>query len=76
MAALERAVAIWVPAHIQPMNLGQTRFVLARALWEHGDQARAHAVAKQARADLAADTPVPESKKSLAELDAWLAARR
>jgi tetratricopeptide (TPR) repeat protein len=74
IATLERALALWTSdAHINPMNRGQTRFNLAKALWQHGEQTRARAEGARARGEIASDTPVPETKKDVAEIDTWLA---
>jgi tetratricopeptide (TPR) repeat protein/predicted Ser/Thr protein kinase len=59
---------------IEPALLAGTRFLLARALWESGqDRARARALATRARATYAADSARGTHPGRLAEVDAWLA---
>jgi tetratricopeptide (TPR) repeat protein len=72
IAPLERALALRVATHETRSPLGDTRFALARALWDSGgDQTRARALAAAARDDFAALPPNPASR---ARAEAWLAA--
>jgi tetratricopeptide (TPR) repeat protein len=71
LAPLERAMA-FVEAN-PPAKAPETRFALARALWETGgDRARAKKLAAQARDGFASRANV-EHKNRLAAVDAWLA---
>ena len=71
VASLEEALAIRLTKHAPPSQLGETRFALARALWSHpADRRRALALADSARGDYGDD------KKSVADVDAWLAQAR
>jgi tetratricopeptide (TPR) repeat protein len=72
VAPLERAVTIRDRSEIYPMPRGETRFALARALWESGgDRARARALAVSARAEY---ERADGAKKQIATIDAWLRA--
>jgi tetratricopeptide (TPR) repeat protein/predicted Ser/Thr protein kinase len=69
---LERALVIRDRIETFPLPRGETRFALARALWDSGgDRARARALAKSARAEYESAT---SAAKTVAEIDAWLAA--
>ena len=72
---LEAALATRVKSASDREHLAETRFALARALWvKPSARARAGALARQARDDLAhAETKTIRGLP--AELDAWLAAR-
>jgi eukaryotic-like serine/threonine-protein kinase len=66
---LERAFKIREAQETDPSRRAETRFALARALWESGrDRARAHTLALEARASYAK----AEIKVKLAEVDSWL----
>jgi len=66
---LERALALRVAAGRDPVDVAETRFALARALWDGGgDRARAHALATEARAAYAGGRGATDR----AEIDAWL----
>ena len=69
---LERALRVRTANEPDPSFVAETRFVLARALWDaNADRARARELATTARAAYlkAADS------KDAAEIDAWLATR-
>jgi tetratricopeptide (TPR) repeat protein len=71
LAPLERALALRVAGEHARARLGDTRFALARALWEDGaDRARARMLALQAHDDYAAPPPLPAERD---EVDRWLA---
>ncbi|MCA9686136.1 MAG: tetratricopeptide repeat protein, partial [Myxococcales bacterium] len=71
---LERALVIRTGTAVEPTDLAETRFALARALAAgEGDPARARELATLARDAYAADGD--KSKATQAEVDAWLAAR-
>jgi hypothetical protein len=75
---LERALAIRTKDALPP-ELAETRFALARAVWDaRGDRARAVALANDARAGYAPDAARfgGEYAEAVAAIDAWLAARR
>ncbi len=66
---LERAFKIREAQETDPSRRAETRFALARALWESGrDWARARALAEEARESYAK----AEVKTKLAEVDTWL----
>ncbi|HEY6477100.1 MAG TPA: tetratricopeptide repeat protein, partial [Polyangia bacterium] len=66
---LERAFKIREAQETDPSRRAETRFALARALWESGrDRARARALAEQARESYAK----AEVKTKLGEVDTWL----
>jgi tetratricopeptide (TPR) repeat protein/predicted Ser/Thr protein kinase len=68
VAPLEQALPAREAGHLAPALQGEARFALARALWTRAaERPRALALARQARTDCASD------KKTLAEIDAWLA---
>src|SRR5262249_7003206 len=72
-APLERALAIREKVGAQPVELGEVRFALARALWDTGaDRTRATALTRRARDDVGENAE--RNKEALAEIDAWLAA--
>ena len=58
-------------AEADPIPIAETRFVLARALWQHGDQARALRLAVAARNAYVA---APGLVRRLTEVDHWLGA--
>ena len=67
VAPLEEALTHRLEKRASHALLGETRFVLARALWSRPpERRRALALATSARADVADD------KKALAEIDPWL----
>jgi tetratricopeptide (TPR) repeat protein len=67
IAPLERALTIRLEKHTAPELVGETRFALARALWDRKEtRARALELARSARADSAAD------ESAVAEIDGWL----
>jgi tetratricopeptide (TPR) repeat protein len=75
LAMLERALAIRLAHPGDPTELQETRFALARALWETGsDRGRARELAAQARAGYVQASA--EGQKELPTVDAWLAAHR
>jgi tetratricopeptide (TPR) repeat protein len=66
---LERAFKIREAQESDPSRRAETRFALARALWEAGrDRGRAHTLAEEAREGYAK----AEIKAKLAEVDSWL----
>jgi hypothetical protein len=70
---IERAVALRTAAAAsQPLQMAREDFVLARALEETGEHARALAAARKAEAGLG-DAPVPDRER-IAQVHAWLAA--
>jgi tRNA A-37 threonylcarbamoyl transferase component Bud32/tetratricopeptide (TPR) repeat protein len=74
IAVLERALAIRDRGEDLPLPRGETRFALARALWEaDADRARARTLAASAREEYRRAT---KAEKNVAEIDAWLAAHR
>jgi eukaryotic-like serine/threonine-protein kinase len=71
VAPLEEALKIRIERHASPPLLGETRFALARASWSRPtERRRALALAVDARRDFGND------KKTVAEIDAWLAHAR
>jgi eukaryotic-like serine/threonine-protein kinase len=67
VAPLTEAVEARVAGHLGPELVGESRFVLARALWSRpAARSRALMLARQARADSMSDA------KAVAEIDAWL----
>ncbi|HEY4395794.1 MAG TPA: serine/threonine-protein kinase [Polyangia bacterium] len=69
IAPLERAFKIREAQETDPSRRAETRFALARALWESGrDRQRARALAEEAREGYAK----AEVKAKLAEVDTWL----
>jgi tetratricopeptide (TPR) repeat protein/predicted Ser/Thr protein kinase len=69
---LERALTLREHTQVDATDLADTRFVLAKVLWELGQQrSRAKALALQARAALVADGV--RSRSTLGEVDTWLA---
>jgi tetratricopeptide (TPR) repeat protein len=74
IAPLERGLALRAHGEDLPMRRGETRFALARALWDAGEnRARARALATSAREEYLHAT---KAEKNVAEIDAWLAAHR
>jgi eukaryotic-like serine/threonine-protein kinase len=77
LAPLTRALAIRDHREALPLPRGETRFALARALWEAGetgeDRRRAVSLAESARDEY---RRAPKAEKKLSEVDAWLAAHR
>jgi tetratricopeptide (TPR) repeat protein/predicted Ser/Thr protein kinase len=70
IAPLNRALALRVAAKDARVRLGETRFALARALWDAGgDRKRAHALGTAARDDFASPPARPEKTR---EIDGWL----
>jgi tetratricopeptide (TPR) repeat protein len=80
IAPLERALAIREAGELDVSAVAETRFALARALWDAGrDRARARRLAATARADyqkLPAQNGKEDGKedKRLSEIGDWLAA--
>lgn len=69
---LEKALAIREQSEPNPEMVAETRFALARALWDEGAQRpRALALAEQARATYA---KLPQHAGDLTEIDRWTAA--
>jgi hypothetical protein len=57
---------------VEPSKRGETRFALARSLWEtNRDRGRARALAEQAREGYLKG----DAKAKVAEIDGWLRAR-
>ena len=74
VAPLERALAIREKTGAEPSQVGDTRFLLARALWDSGrDRARAQTLALSAKV---AFGHRPAWGKKVAEIDRWLAAHQ
>jgi tetratricopeptide (TPR) repeat protein len=74
VAPLERALAIRDRDETLPLPRGETRFALARALWESGgDRARALTLAASARDEYQRAT---KAAKNVVEIDAWLRERQ
>jgi uncharacterized iron-regulated protein len=72
LAPLERALALGEAHAVAPVELAETRFVLARALWDsRQDTARARELARKAEGAL--EQPGTEALR--ARVQAWLAAR-
>ncbi|MBI3182282.1 MAG: tetratricopeptide repeat protein [Myxococcales bacterium] len=72
LAPLERALAIRERSATAAAQLGETRFALARALFEaRKDPDRAQALARKAREDFAALGE--QARDRLAEIESWLA---
>ncbi|HYG61187.1 MAG TPA: serine/threonine-protein kinase [Thermoanaerobaculia bacterium] len=69
----ERALALRVAANVSPILVADSRFGLARALWDVGSRDRALRLARQARATYAAQGE--PWQQSLAAADAWLRER-
>ena len=66
---LERAFKIREAHETDPSRRGETRFALARALWESGrDHLRARSLAEQARASYTE----AELKTNVTEVNSWL----
>ena len=71
---LERALVLREAGPAEASRLANTRFVLARALWEtHRDRTRARELAEQAREAFAGLGEAGQG--DVQEIDAWLAAR-
>ena len=75
IAPLEAAVAYYDRDATDRYSGGMARFTLARSLWDTGQRARALALAKTAREDLAAAVTGYRLERARAELAGWLAAR-
>jgi tetratricopeptide (TPR) repeat protein/predicted Ser/Thr protein kinase len=71
--AAERGLALRVESKATGTLLGEARFVLARALGEHGDEARAIELARAAKTDYRGTGEAQRVARE--ELDAWLAQR-
>src|SRR5262249_49098904 len=73
IAPLERALALRTATPGDPVQRGETEYMLARALWDaNRDRERALALAGRARAAYAAAGD--GTKQELAAIDAWLRA--
>jgi tetratricopeptide (TPR) repeat protein len=71
---LERALTLRATPPVDQSDLAETRFGLAQAEWDASrDRTRARKLALAARTAWAT---LPQHKKDLAEVDAWLAAHR
>jgi tetratricopeptide (TPR) repeat protein len=69
VAPLERALVLRTAAKEIPIEMGETRFALAQALWDTaGDRQRAHRLAAEARSDF--NNPPHASRRD--EVDRWL----
>ncbi|MBA3460685.1 MAG: protein kinase [Deltaproteobacteria bacterium] len=75
IAPLEAAVAYYEEDRSDRYSGGTARFALARSLWDTGERARALAMAKAARDDLAAAETGYRLDKARAELAGWLTER-
>jgi serine/threonine protein kinase len=72
LAPLERAFKIREAHEVDPSKRAETRFALARSLWEaNRDRGRARALAEQAREGYVKG----DAKAKVAEVDSWLRAR-
>jgi tetratricopeptide (TPR) repeat protein len=72
LAPLERAFKIREAHEVDPSRRAETRFALARSLWEtNRDRARARGLAEQAREGYAKS----DAKAKVVEVDNWLRAR-
>ena len=76
---LERALTIRTTHQVDPADLADTRFALARALWiapaaQDRDRPRARTLAEQAHAAFASLGDAQKAK--LAEVQTWLAEHR
>ncbi len=69
VATLERALRIREREEPDPVLVAETRFALARALWETGERARATTEARRARAAFVA---APGLASKAAAIDEWL----
>jgi tetratricopeptide (TPR) repeat protein len=69
-APLERALRIRQHHETRPVELAETLFALAQALWAEGDRARAQAMATSARDEYAR---APAAEKQREEVASWLA---
>ncbi|MCY1013941.1 tetratricopeptide repeat protein [Nannocystis pusilla] len=68
---LERALAIREAAQVQPEELAEARFAVARALWDaNGDRTRARALAEQAATTY---PTAPGTEDARASVGKWLA---
>ena len=68
---LERALKILQTWNQEATRLGDTRFALARALWDEGRALRrARTLAEEARRDYQKE---PSATKQLADVEAWIA---
>ena len=74
LAPLERALAIREKSGGEPSQIGETRFLLARALWDSGrDRTRAGALALAAKEAYGDKAPWHDK---VAAIDAWIAKHR
>jgi tetratricopeptide (TPR) repeat protein len=74
VAPLEQALAIREKIGAEPLQVADTRFMLARALWDSGgDRARAGQLAESARAVF---TSRPTWRDKVEVVDGWLAAHQ
>ena len=72
-APIERALALAGGGEKSAWGLAEARFALAEALWgSGGDRTRAHRLAVDARAGMAAESN-SIAQRQVAEIDAWLA---
>ncbi len=71
---LERAVAIREKAGVDQLAAAESRFSLAKAVWELGQRDRAHRLARQAREVFAADG-TQRGREDAALLDEWFSQR-
>jgi tetratricopeptide (TPR) repeat protein len=75
LPSLERAVMVRREGSVAPVGVGEAEFLLARALWDTAERAKAHALADQALAHFrSAKTKYAEELGNAAQ--AWLVARR
>jgi tetratricopeptide (TPR) repeat protein len=76
LPALERANQIRNAKEPDPARRAEARFMLARALWEQGeDRGRARSLAVTARDEHQQSPDMPSRTRALAEIEAWLASR-
>ena len=75
VATLERALAMWGDSRVAPHLIPNTKYVLARALWDgHGDRERARRLAEEARGEFLANQGPWKPKAK--EVAAWLSNHR
>jgi hypothetical protein len=76
LPALERANEIRSAKEPDPARRAEARFMLARALWDQGqNRMRARALALTARDEHRQSPDMPSRTRALAEIEAWLASR-
>mgnify|MGYP002619580034 CR=1 FL=1 len=68
-----KALEIHERGEADPLTRASSRFALAKALWDHGEQEDARAAAMRAREEIEASDP--SARRVRGEIDAWLAGR-